>query len=142
MYKKILLPYDGSDHSKKAVDAAISLVEGREKDSRVTLLNVAPTLHLGPEMINLDIDLEAVVQREGEEVLKEAAEKLQAKGIPVEELVETGDAAREICLFAKHQQCDLIIMGSRGLGTFGELVLGSVSHKVLHHAPCPVLIVK
>lgn len=142
MYKKILLPIDGSEHSKKAVDAVISLCEGREKDCRVTLFYAAPILYYSPEMMNLDIDLEAVVQREGESVTQEAKDKLGARGIEFNVIVETGDPAREICLLAKHEPYDLIVMGSRGLGTFGELVLGSVSHKVLHHAPCPVLIVR
>lgn len=144
MFKKILLPFDGSEHSKKAVDAAISLVDGRETECKIVVLHVAPVLTLqeGPELMNLDVDLEAALQREGEAIVGFASEKLREKGIPFDVVVETGDAAREIYLFAKHNHCDLIVMGSRGLGTFSELVLGSVSHKVLHHADCPVLVVR
>ncbi|WCK53707.1 universal stress protein [Aneurinibacillus sp. Ricciae_BoGa-3] len=53
-----------------------------------------------------------------------------------------GFAAEGICHLANREGYDLIVIGSRGLGAIGEMILGSVSHKVLHQALCPVVIVK
>jgi nucleotide-binding universal stress UspA family protein len=56
--------------------------------------------------------------------------------------VEAGDAGAMIVWVAEHEQSDVIVVGSHGHGLFKRLVLGSVSSHVMHHAPCPVLLVR
>ncbi|MDQ0495269.1 universal stress protein [Paenibacillus brasilensis] len=53
-----------------------------------------------------------------------------------------GDPASVICESANQEKVDLIIIGTRGKGLVSEMILGSVSHHVIQHAPCPVLTVK
>ena len=60
----------------------------------------------------------------------------------VETVLEQGDYAHEIIEVAKRKDCELIIMGSRGMSPIKELMLGSVSLKVMHHASCPVMVVR
>lgn len=56
--------------------------------------------------------------------------------------VVTGDPAMELCRIAEEERFDLIVVGSHGSGFLKRVLLGSVSHHVLHHAPCPVLVVR
>ena len=66
---------------------------------------------------------------------------LRLKGL-VETLLGEGHTVEEILKTAKEGEFDLIVMGARGLSTIKEIFLGSVSHGVTRHAPCPVLVVK
>ncbi|MBF2036318.1 MAG: universal stress protein [Leptolyngbyaceae cyanobacterium T60_A2020_046] len=70
------------------------------------------------------------------------AEEATARGIPTEFTQNTGDPGRVICDMAKTWNADLILMGHRGRKGLSELLLGSVSNYVMHHAPCSVLIVR
>jgi nucleotide-binding universal stress UspA family protein len=70
---------------------------------------------------------------------KQIADK---SGVKIETVIAEGDAASNIVVYARNGGFDTIIMGSRGVGRFKEMVLGSVSNKVLHHAKCSVMIVK
>jgi nucleotide-binding universal stress UspA family protein len=67
---------------------------------------------------------------------------LRARTGAVERSVVLGQPATEILTAAEEPGVDLVVLGARGLGLLGRLVLGSVSDRVVHHAPCPVLVVK
>jgi nucleotide-binding universal stress UspA family protein len=80
--------------------------------------------------------------RVGSAVLEQAAHPLEEAGIRViRELLE-GPLAEAILNVAAVRDCDLIIMGARGLSDLQGLLVGSVSHKVIQHAHCPVLVVR
>ncbi|USG65814.1 universal stress protein [Brevibacillus ruminantium] len=144
MYKKILLPYDGSPHSERALQEVVKMVPEWKQDVRITLMHVVPSPPVSVYQLYLktDINVDGIIERQGEEVLEKAAALLQEKGILYDLDVKVGDPAHEICLQSKMDNYDLIVMGSRGMGYIKELMLGSVSHKVLQHTHCPVLIVK
>ena len=73
----------------------------------------------------------------------EQCERIAAKNnIPIRALSELGDPAKIIIEHAISNDCDLIVMGSRGRSAFKELLLGSVTLKVAHHAKCPVMVVR
>ncbi len=144
MYHKILVPLDGSDHSERALQEVIKICHGQEKEYEVTLMHVVPALTPGVYhfLLETDIDIDGVIRRQGEGVLAKASEALRTAGIQYDIDVKVGDPAQEICIQSKYENYDLIVMGSRGIGYFKELMLGSVSHKVLQNAECPVLIAK
>jgi hypothetical protein len=75
-------------------------------------------------------------------VLAGAAAVLAEARSPVEQLVVDGDPAQEIVGIARRRDVDLVVLGSRGLGSIGRLLLGSVSETVLHHADRPVVIAR
>jgi nucleotide-binding universal stress UspA family protein len=87
-------------------------------------------------------ELEAERRGELDRALQQAAEQLGDKVARTNRYTPTGDPAEEILVTAKDLDSDLIVMGARGLGGVERVLLGSVSEKVLHHARCPVLIVK
>lgn len=142
MYKKILVPIDGSEHSMNAVKTAGSLAN--LLGSSLTILHVKPEheYHWLGSVGVINIDVEKVLSDEGKRLIQPAVKLLNESGISYDTLYMTGDPAQKICEKAKDGNYDLIVMGTRGMETFSEVILGSVSHKVLQHAVCPVMIVK
>lgn len=148
MIKKILLAIDGSKHSKKAISYAKELAG--QINAEIVLINIGPVpliylLNYQPTMIKTDIlpkEVEERIKEQGESVLKQARELLKKTNIKVSTHFEYGHPAESICEYAEKNKFDLIIIGSRGLSEFKELLLGSVSNKVVHMCHCPVLVVK
>lgn len=139
MFQKILLAYDGSAHSQRAVAVAqdITLKYGAE-------IRIVYAFHPISKIIGSPT-LEDLMQREtaqGNEIAEEAAKPLRKAGLDPHIEVLEGPPADAILRVAQVRDVDLIVMGSRGLGDARALFLGSVSHKVLQSASCPVLIVR
>jgi|YelNatPaOPRAMG01_1025707.scaffolds.fasta_scaffold08046_3 nucleotide-binding universal stress UspA family protein len=145
MFEKILVPIDGSEESKKAVFIAKELVEKFQAEA--FLIYVLPPLTLvataapGEEKI-LEVMPELIDfrQREAKEILNEFV-GLFPPGKAEQKLLE-GHPARCILNFAKEGNFDLIVIGSRGMSGIAGFLLGSVSDAVVHHAHCPVLVVR
>lgn len=141
MFSKILAPVDGSDNSFRALDQAIFLA--KSTGAGVTAMHVIenpPTVYV--ESQKLLNELLANYRAESAKVLDRCKQVADKSGVKIETVIAEGDAASNIVGYAHKENFDLIIIGSRGLGRFKEMVLGSVSNKVLHHAKCSVLIVK
>ena len=139
MFKKILIAYDGSNHSQRAVNCARDLAQ--KYAAEVVLVHAFQPVsrELG---LTLFQQVEGEMIAAGRKVMQAAQSELASSGLqPINELLE-GPPAEAILQVARTRQCDLIVMGSRGLGELQAALLGSVSHKVLHHSTVPVLIVK
>lgn len=122
MIQKIITPVDGSKHAKMALELSADLAA--RFDAEMVLLHVGP------------------VGEEGSEILQRALKQAKASGArQVETSLEAGDPADRILARALDEAADLIVMGSRGLGALDGLVMGSVSHKVFHLAPCSCITV-
>ncbi len=143
MFKKILVATDGSAGSMKAVQTAIKLVEGAS-DVQVTLITVVQPvpLSLYADLQALNIDPMALGERQAQEQVEQDAAPLRDAGIAYDTKVVVGDPGTEIVRVASEEGYDLVIVGNRGRNQFAEIVLGSVSNRVLHHAGCPVLVVR
>ena len=141
MFSKILVPVDGSDNSLRALDAALLLSE--KIGSEVTAIHVMediPVLHIQSEkLLRKLID---DFKKESQLILSKASDIATKKGISLNTKLLQGNAGSTILDFCENGKFDVIVMGSRGMGKFKELVLGSVSSKVVHHAPCPVMIIR
>jgi nucleotide-binding universal stress UspA family protein len=83
-----------------------------------------------------------MLKEKGKQLLEQCKSEAARNNVQVETLLELGDHAQVIIDTANKNHYDLIIMGSRGLSVFKELLLGSVSFKVMHHASCPVMVVR
>jgi nucleotide-binding universal stress UspA family protein len=141
MFSKILVPVDGSENSLRALDHAIFLA--KTTGASLTVIHVIenpPTVYI--ESQKLLKDLLANYRAESAKVLDGCRQTAERRGVKLETVIAEGDAAYSITGYAHRKGFDLIIIGSRGLGKFKEMVLGSVSNKVLHHTKCSVLIVK
>ncbi|MGI6678678.1 MAG: universal stress protein [Dehalobacterium sp.] len=141
MFKKILVAIDGSDHSMKAIDAAIELA--KMDQSHVEVLYVAPSLkHITAETATIIEQFEKDMMEESKEIVAKATKKFEGENIQFETKVIIGNAANVIIDEAEAKGIDVILMGSRGLNVVSRFFLGSVSQKVLTYAPCSVLIVR
>ena len=150
-YKKILVPYDGSKHSKKALNEVLEIA--RKFGSEVYLISVAevsevraPGSLLGVmqsrKMKKLSSKLLEAVIRRTDLMLQKEMKVFRKNGIDAYYHVLTGSIANSILNFAKKYQIDLIIIGSRGLSGISRIMtLGSVSRKVSEEADCPVMII-
>lgn len=148
--RNILVAVDGSDASLDAVAYADDLAD--KCGSSLTLLYAArphstlasrESLRDLERVEHIEIHAEDVIQAEADSVLAKAAAKVSR--LPksrVERVSRVGDATENIVGCANDHGADLIVMGSRGLGNLGGLLLGSVSHKVMQVAECPCLVVR
>ncbi|HLW58710.1 MAG TPA: universal stress protein [bacterium] len=143
---RMLVATDGSPHAIKAAELAARFA--RElRGAEVILVNVGhiPAIAMGGPSPDMMVDLgslEEGLEQAGQAILAQAHEVFAGVDARVTRVYRRGDPAGEVVKVAKEHQADLIIMGSRGLGQFGGLILGSVSERVLHAASIPVLIVR
>ena len=141
MFTNILVPIDGSDNSYRALDAALLLSE--KLGSNITVIHVmeeVPITHIGSEkMLN---ELLEASKKENQDILLKCTEIANQKGLTIKTFLLQGNPASAILDYNKKEKFDLVIMGSRGLGKFKELILGSVSSKIVHHSPCAVLLIR
>ncbi|HEY7227509.1 MAG TPA: universal stress protein [Nitrososphaeraceae archaeon] len=141
MFANILVPVDGSDNSYRALDAALLLSE--KLGSNVTVIHVmeeVPITHIGSEKLLKEF-LEAY-RKENQDILSKCSEIATQKGLTINTFLLEGNPASAILNFSKKEKFDLVIMGRRGLGKFKELILGSISSKIVHHSPTAVLLIR
>jgi nucleotide-binding universal stress UspA family protein len=143
---RILVATDGSPHAKRAAEFAARLA--RElREAEVVLVNAGhiPAMALGGPGADMMVDysvLEEGFEKAGKEILDQTAAVFHGVDAPVKTQYRRGEPSHEILAAATGAKADLIVMGSRGLGQIGGLILGSVSEHVLHGAHIPVLIVR
>ena len=141
---RIVLPVDGSSYSTFSVHALAHFTPPEE----LTLVHALHLPDFNYPMITPDIrveaqeEIKAQLRQEGEGILDEAEEHLPANFPHVERVHQIGHPVDVIIETARSARSHLIMLGARGLGPLKELILGSVSHRVLMHAPCSTMIVK
>lgn len=142
-YSRILVAYDGSKLSEKALKVAVDLMN----QSPEIELDVATVYEVPKGLESFGLYNEGLLKEfrySTEQMMEKVNKKLKNKQFPnkIRTYILEGNSAKVLIDFAKERDTDLIIMGSRGLSGLQEVFLGSVSHYVVQHANCPVLIVK
>ncbi len=145
---KALIATDGSDFALSAAARAKTLLDPAVE---FTLLTVVPppVMPVGAPVTGIEAapiatpeateELTEAYREEAQESLERTARALRGE---VARRVEYGDAATEICRVAEQDGFDVVVVGSHGSGVVKRVLLGSVSQHLLHHAPCPVLVVR
>lgn len=153
-FSHILLATDGSDHALHAARFAGML--SRETGAEISVLTVhnddAVMLNaMGPAIWPATVPYSAMTADEIRQSVEENALKTVmpetqeacGEGVKIRQSVQRwGQIAEEICEFAASEECDLIVLGTRGQSNFSRLLLGSVSTQVTSHAHCPVTLVR
>jgi len=140
---KVLIAIDGSDHSRRAIEAAARLAK-QGVDIDAVLLNVSEGPVYYGELPPLDFESIARSLRQQQQTLLEAA-LAQARNSGLTTLstqAAQGQPAQEIVRVAAECGVDCIVMGTRGMNALGGLLLGSVAQRVVHLAAMPVMLVK
>ncbi len=136
---KILVPVDGSPHAMRANDYAIKMA-GLLSAKAILLFCHKPF----PSVLGEPYLQKAITQRleNSQKQLEPYEERLKAVGVAYETRILEGPPGSRICETARIEECEMIVMGSRGRTDLQGLFLGSTAHRVLHCAPCPVMVVK
>lgn len=156
MLDKILVAIDQSTASQGAFEAALELAQAL--GAELTLIHALdifdpmsperPTAPVGSYSMALDNVLRERYEQQWAEfvnqfdaLLRQKQEIAEAAGVTVSYQQPYGNPGPVICKVAKHRKTDLIVMGSRGRSGLRELLLGSVSNYIMHHAPCSVMVI-
>ncbi len=152
MFQSILVAINYDDTSDTILDEAIVLA--KRLDARLMLVHVLSSELAQPTLVaySYPVITEEIMQqfraqwevleKEGLARLQSLTSKATAAGVPTEFTQNVGDPGHVICALAKNWNADLIVMGRRERSALGELVMGSVSQFVMHHAHCSVLLIQ
>lgn len=135
--QRIVVGVDGSETSARAVQWAVE--EARLRDAQLTMVHVWSVVYAGAFAHAASPIDPTMFEEAGKQILDAAIRSVVPTSVRIDTSIVCGGAAESLLAAAKG--ADLLVVGSRGLGGFAELLLGSVSHQVSHHAPCPVVIV-
>lgn len=149
--KRIMVATDGSPPSKEALEVGVDIAA--EAGAGLTIVHVIATAPSGAESIDATGSRETWVEDESQAVpglgdpandpaLSEAAEFARSKGLEADLELRTGDIVEELAFVAGNIEADLLVVGSRGLGTVKGALLGSVSRRLLdqcRHRPVMVV---
>ncbi|MBV8490658.1 MAG: universal stress protein [Candidatus Eremiobacteraeota bacterium] len=142
MFKKIVVPLDGSACAQEAFDVALALA--RNESSELAICSIVdPIVIVGtmPPSPAADLML-ADRETESRHLIEAALQKARAAGIKAEGEMHLGVPFDEILRYAKRQKADAIVMGTHGRTGLRRLFLGSVAESVLRETTCPVIVVR
>ena len=142
MFRKILVPEDFNDLAARPLEIAVELA--RAGGGVVVLFSVVDDSFPNPDIMSFQLpwaDYHRHLRDEAVGRLEEM-KRLHDGGAAVEVVVVRGQPARTIVEFAESEKCDLIVMATHGTSGLHHALVGSVTRKVIHHATCPVLIVR
>lgn len=141
MYKKIMVPVDGSDNSIRAAKHAMQIA--LNFGSQVTFIYVIADMY-NSSRLSEDVlsELKKAFMAQSNEVLEKVVNEVQMPNIAIEKKILTGHPAQQIIKECTEGMYDLIVMGNRGLDGVQEFLMGSTSKRVATNAHCPVLIIR
>lgn len=140
---RVLVPVDGSDNALRAVRYAASAQALFRDPVELHLINVQPRVASGGvRMFIPQAQLDQFYQEEGEAALKSACALLAQLGVSYHAHIAVGGEAENIARYAQEHACGMIVMGTRGMGTIANMLLGSVSARTIHLSSVPVLLIK
>ena len=149
MYKKILLPTDGSKNSEKAIEHALRIAE--LEDSEIIILNVGDSVYLtGLPEEDLITKSELILEEESQKIInhvKSIIENMEEeKGFKIDHVkltprTEEGNAADVILKLSEKEDVDLIVIASSGKHMLDRFLLGSVTEKTVRHSTVPILVI-
>lgn len=143
MFKKILVPWDGSKHANKAFKFAVDLA--KKYNSKINLVTCLSHADTGASYLDSDINKD--IFKTARQVISKRMSKLQdeAKKEGVSTSINvfiTDSTVRQLVALTKDKKINLVVMGTRGLTGWKKLLLGSVANGVSQQAHCPVFLVR
>ncbi|MCM3568617.1 universal stress protein [Neobacillus mesonae] len=143
MFSKIVVPFDNSELSKKALEMAITLAKQDEKITLdvITAVDTNSSVYVYGAYTSIDPIRKSMLE-DAKKTLNDIEKKLSDVPNKTQTHLLEGSPGKSIIDFINREQPDLVVMGSRGLSGLKEVFLGSVSHYVVQKSPRPVFIVK
>jgi len=141
LFRNILVPYDGSSHSKHAFKVALDMAKKyNSKLSMVTVLDTSSGYWGHSTLWDKAMGGTKNLVTKEFESFKSAAKKARVSFIS--EIIESKSVTKTIISYSKSMKIDLIVLGAQGITGWDKLILGSVTDSVAHRVRCPVLIVR
>lgn len=143
MYKRILVPLDGSALAEAALSHAVQLAASSGGEIVLLRAVISPYSIVAPDLVlaGQSIDQE-LLEQQAEQYLHALAARLASGGLPVRTVTSAGPVAEAILDHARTLEADIIVMSTHGRGGLSRWVYGSVADRVLQAAPCPVLLIR
>ena len=139
LFKKILIPTDGSEYTKAAVMKGLEMA--KVMGAEVTALYVVDqTSFINFPMDSTIVSVYTLLEREGAEAMEYIKKEAEKMGVKVTTRIEEGSPSRKIIELSGEN--DLVVMGTLGRTGFSKLLLGSVAERVVRYAKCPVMVVR
>jgi len=140
-----LIAFDGSENAVRAIDEVLDTMDTTKL--HVHLLYVHEPVQINEVAFNTEplldmLRINKAREEAGLALLTPAKERLESAGIAFDAHIRSGNPAEVINDFSREYHCDLIVMGTRGMGTIKNLLLGSVASKIVHLTEKPLLLVK
>ena len=140
---KLIVPFDSSDNATRALQHAIRLAKENGSTELVIVHAHEPPMVYGEVSLYLTEEkARQMLRQHSDDVLRPAIEMASKAGVSFVSEMLMGNIPKSIVECAERQGCDGIVMGTRGMGAIGNLVMGSVATKVIHLTKLPVTIVK
>lgn len=143
MYKKILLPTDGSEHAARAAEHALWIAH--KSNAKLTIISVIEsTFIVGLPSADVTDEIRDMLKTEAQKHINKIQKLAEEKGynVNMELVVKEGSPATTILKYAKEEDIDLIIMGTSGKSGIDRLLMGSVAQNIIKSSKCPVLVVQ
>lgn len=138
----IVLATDGSPSAGRAASTAIELARATGAPLHVVTAWTIPASAFGYAPYTVAPELGTLEREHAETIAGRAADEARAAGVEATWEARSGFPVEEICGVAEEQDAGLVVVGAHGWGALKRLFAGSVSTGVVHHAPCPVLVVR
>jgi nucleotide-binding universal stress UspA family protein len=138
LFSKILVAIDGSESARKAFTTSIYIAS--ISNCKIDVIHVV-SCNIGGDSAT-SLDLVEDLKTKADLILEEHKKYALEKDVKPEFMLEIGDPAHIITEIINSKNYDLVILGTRGMNAIKELLIGSVSMKVIHHAKCPVMVVR
>jgi nucleotide-binding universal stress UspA family protein len=139
MFNTIVIANDGSDHAFQALDLALTLAKERNADLHMISVEEIPYL---PGTIEEVREETGAAGRRFHSVINQARSMAEERQVSLKTHVVAGHPVREIVDLARNLKADLLVVGARGHSALYERMIGSRADRIMHLAPCPVLVVK
>ncbi|MGD6934187.1 MAG: universal stress protein [Candidatus Bathyarchaeia archaeon] len=137
--KLILVPTDGSGHSVRAAEYAVSVAKVHK--AKILVVYVIDNFVVD-QFAKVSSSIEQDLKESGQGYINYIVGLAEKQGVAVESIVTKGQPYEKIVDLAKNQNVDLIVMGTTGRRSTERILIGSVTQRVIEYSPCPVLVIK
>jgi nucleotide-binding universal stress UspA family protein len=138
-YQSLLVPFDGSGSSKKALERACAL--SKAEGAEVSVLYVIPRYEELMDFFKTD-SIKKSLYREAEKIVESAKKIAAGLGVEIKAVVQEGHAGDKIVELADTMKHDLVVVGTHGWRGVDKALMGSTAERVIAHASCPILIAR
>lgn len=135
--RRVVVGVDGSEHAARALARAVE--EARLRRAVLDIVHAVPGPVMFADPVLAPPPSPERLREAGAKLVEQALAGVNTEGLETTPVVAVGHTAKVLCDVA--EDADLLVVGSRGYGGFRGLLVGSVTHQVVAHAPCPVLVV-